>query len=116
MACESDAKTGAIAKRIVPMIEFTTHDLRELRKENINSEFDLLLSATPCKGFSGINDRAEGLDGEDGELMRAAAEIVKKAKEINPKAKTLIENVKVNTQIEHQIEEIDGLFDSPSQG
>ena len=50
------------------------------------------------------------MDGEDGDLLKAAAGIIDQAMENNPQAKFLVENVALHRRFAHQAEEQDNLF------
>ena len=65
----------------------------------LGGEYDIVLSSTPCKRFSGIDHKARGMNGKDGELIRAAAKIIEKVRAWNPQVKILMENVVLNENL-----------------
>ena len=110
IACEIDGETRQVAEGLCAKVKHASHDLLKMARTKSSGRYDLLLSATPCKGFSNANDKATGMDGKDGELLRAAASIINQAMENNPKAKFLVENVSLHKRLIHQAAEQDGLF------
>ena len=56
------------------------HDLLEMAKMESRGTYDIALAATPCKGFSGANDNAIGMKGQDGGIIKSAATIINKAR------------------------------------
>ena len=71
-----------------------------------------MLSATPCKGSNGINERAKGLDGEDGGLIRAAATVMEQVRAKNPNVKILMENVVLTSAVTASLQSSGGLAES----
>jgi site-specific DNA-cytosine methylase len=111
VACEIDSETRIVAQGVNPTNTPTKcHDILELAKMDLRGEYDLVLSATPCKGFSGINNKAKGMNGKDGELIRAAAKIIEKVRARNPQVKILMENVVLNENLRDQQEEMNELI------
>ena len=117
MACELDNETRIVAAGVNPAITPTTcHDILQMAKMKLRGEYDLVLSATPCKGFSGINNKASGMEGKDGDLIRAAATIVKKVRKRDPKVKILMENVVLHDRLKGQQKEMNELIGIPFKG
>ena len=110
VACEIDGETRKVAEGLCSRVKHASHDLLKMAKTKSSGRYDLLLSATPCKGFSNANDKATGMDGEDGDLLKAAASIINQAMENNPQAKFLVENVALHKRFAHQADEQDSLF------
>ena len=110
VACEIDGETRQVAEGLCPKVRHASHDLLKMAKTKSSGRYDLILSATPCKGFSNANDKATGMDGEDGDLLKAAAGIIDQAMGDNPQAKFLVENVALHRRFAHQAEEQDNLF------
>ena len=80
------------------------HDILELAEMDLRGEYGLALSTTPCKGIGGINRKARGMNGKDGELIRAAAKIIEMVIARNPQVKILMENVVLNETFKYQQE------------
>ena len=110
VACEIDGETRKVAKGLCPKVRHASHDLMKMAQTVSSGRYDLILSATPCKGFSNANDNATGMRGRDGDLLRAAASVINQAMENNPKAKFLVENVALHKRLTHQAAEQDKLF------
>ena len=110
IACEIDSETRQVAEGLCPKVKHASNDLLKMAKTTSSGKYDLILSATPCKGFSNANDKATGMDGEDGDLLKAAASIINQAMENNPQAKFLVENVALHKRFAHQAGEQDSLF------
>ena len=72
------------------------HDILEMAKMESRGTYDIALAATLCKGFSGANDNAKEMKGQDGDLIKAAAAIINKARANNP---ILMENVKLHPRL-----------------
>ena len=61
VACVIDPETRQVASGLHEGIEHKMHDLLKMAQGRTTGSYDLLLSATPCKGFSGANDSATGM-------------------------------------------------------
>ena len=83
---------------------------------DLRGEYNLVLSATPCKGFSGINHKARGMNGKDGELIRAPTKTIEKVRARNPQVKILMKNVVLNDNLKYQQEEMDALIEITFKG
>ena len=103
----------SVAKAINPGTKSKSHDLLKLAEMETTGEYDLVLAATPCKGFSTVNNAATGMAGNDGKLMEAAAKIINKVRRNNPRVKILMENVRINEKFAHQAEAQDRLIGIP---
>ena len=110
VSCEIDKETSRVAKGINPQIRSPCHELLEMAKMESNGTYDLVLAATPCKGFSGASDELEGMGGHDGDLLKAVANIVNKVKKNNPHVRILMENVKLHPKLQGQAAMQDSLI------
>ena len=86
------------------------HDLLKRARGRTTGSYDVLLSAAPCKGFSGANGSATGMRGKDDALIEAATTIMRKVKENNPRLKVPTENVRLDKRLTHRAKEQDELF------
>jgi site-specific DNA-cytosine methylase len=75
-------------------------DIKLIRKHHIDLVFkkydtvDLVVISTPCQDLSCANSAGKGLEGTESVLIMQALDVLDMIKELNPKVKYLIENVR----------------------
>jgi site-specific DNA-cytosine methylase len=99
--CELDQTARAIAN-LHHNTDTTSlpQDIKLIRKHHIDLIFkkygtvDLVVIGTPCQDLSCANSAGKGLKGKESVLIIQALDVLDMIKELNPKVKYLIENVR----------------------